>query len=184
MEPVSILMITDSAGRTVYANDNVPEQAVKPEIAYLITNLLRGVIERGTGWKARELGYPVAGKTGTTNDYRDAWFIGYTPGLIAGVWVGYDDHRTLGQKETGARAALPVWIDFMKKANADREPEDFAVPSGVIFRQVDPKTGLLGSELCASTIQEAFLAGTEPRRYCAEAATVVEEPSLHDEAPE
>ena len=184
MEPVSILMITDSAGRTLYANDSVPEQVVKPEIAYLITNLLRGVIERGTGWKAKELGYPVAGKTGTTNDYRDAWFIGYTPALIAGVWVGYDDHRTLGQKETGSRTALPIWIEFMKKANSDKEPEDFAVPSGVIFRQVDPKTGLLGSELCASTIQEAFLAGTEPRRYCAETAAVVEVPALHDEAPE
>ncbi|HWR73927.1 MAG TPA: penicillin-binding transpeptidase domain-containing protein, partial [Nitrospirota bacterium] len=184
MEPVSILMITDSAGRTLYANDSVPEQVIKPEIAYLITNLLRGVIERGTGWKARGLGYPVAGKTGTTNDYRDAWFIGYTPGLIAGVWVGYDDHRTIGRKETGARAALPIWIDFMKKANADTEPEDFAVPSGVIFRQIDPKTGLLGSELCTGTIQEAFLAGTEPRRYCAEATIVVEEPALQDEAPQ
>lgn len=184
MEPLSILTITDSTGRTLYANDSMPEQVLTPEIAYLITNLLRGVIERGTGWKARDLGYPVAGKTGTANDYRDAWFIGYTPGLIAGVWVGYDDHRTIGWKETGARAALPIWVDFMKKANKGKEPENFAVPGGVIFRQVDPKTGLLGSEQCTGAIQEAFLAGTEPRQYCAEEKAAVEEPLLLDEAPQ
>ena len=105
--PVSIRTITDSSGRVLYANDTLPVQVMKPETAYLITNLLRGVIEQGTGWKASELGRPAAGKTGTTNDYRDAWFIGYTPNLVAGVWVGYDDHRSIGPKETGARAALP-----------------------------------------------------------------------------
>jgi len=85
--PVSILMITDSSGRVLYTNDALPTQVIKPETAYLITNLLRGAIEQGTGWKARELGRPAAGKTGTTNDYRDSWFMGYTPNLLAGVWV-------------------------------------------------------------------------------------------------
>jgi penicillin-binding protein 1A len=184
VEPGSILMVTDSTGRTLYVNDSVPEQVLKPETAYLVTNLLRGVIERGTGWKARELGRPAAGKTGTTNDYHDAWFIGYTPGLAAGVWVGYDDHRSIGPKETGSRAALPIWLEFMKKACADREPEEFIAPAGIIFRQIDPMTGLLSTDQCRSSIREAFLPGTEPRQYCAEATAPVEEPLLQDEAPQ
>ncbi|HET6364421.1 MAG TPA: PBP1A family penicillin-binding protein [Nitrospirota bacterium] len=183
--PVSILMITDSSGRVLYTNDALPVQVMKPETSYLITNLLRGVIERGTGWKARELGRPAAGKTGTTNDYRDAWFMGYTPNLVAGVWVGYDDHRSIGPKETGARTALPIWLAFMKKANAERDAEDFSVPEGLIFKQVDPKTGLLSTDTCSSSIREAFLPGTEPRRYCDEASTfIVEESQIQDEAPQ
>ncbi|MGE5172950.1 MAG: penicillin-binding protein 1A [Betaproteobacteria bacterium] len=181
--PVSILMITDSTGQVLYMNDTVPEQVMRPETAYLITHLLQGVIERGTGWKARELGRPAAGKTGTTNDYRDAWFIGYTPGLIAGAWVGYDDQESIGQKETGARAALPIWLDFMKKAHAERPAEDFPAPDGVIFKQVDPRTGLLSTENCRLSIREAFLPGTEPRRYCDETAPRPEESLIQDEAP-
>ena len=183
--PVSIRMITDSSGRVLYTNDTLPVQVMKLETSYLITNLLRGVIERGTGWKARELGRPAAGKTGTTNDYRDAWFIGYTPNMVAGVWVGYDDHRSIGPKETGARAALPMWLAFMKKVPAERDAEDFSVPEGIIFKQVDPKTGLLSTDTCPSSIREAFLPGTEPRRYCDEAAAfVVEESKIQDEAPQ
>ncbi len=96
--PISILSITDNAGRVLYTNDAVPEQVIKPETAYLITYLLKGVIEHGTGWKARELNRPASGKTGTTNDYRDAWFVGYTPDLVAGVWVGYDDQTSIGHE--------------------------------------------------------------------------------------
>ena len=183
LEPSAILMITDSTGRVLYSNDAVPKQAIKPDTAYLITNLLRGVIERGTAWKARELGRPAAGKTGTTNDYHDAWFIGYTPSITAGVWIGYDDHRSIGPKETGSRAALPIWLDFMKKAMKDAEPEDFAVPDGIIFKQIDPRTGLLSTEHCAQSIREAFLPGTEPRKYCDEKAISIEEPVIRDEAP-
>jgi penicillin-binding protein 1A len=182
-DPLAILMITDSTGRTVYASDAVPEQVMKPEIAYLVTNLLKGVVERGTGWKARSLGRPTAGKTGTTNDYRDAWFVGYTPSLVAGVWVGYDDQRSIGRKETGARAALPIWLEFMKKAHKDVEPEDFAPPEGIIFKQVDAKTGLLSTESCPNSLREAFLPGTEPRKYCEEEATE-KELEISDEAPE
>ena len=182
--PVSILMITDSSGRVLYTNDAIPLQVMKPETAYLITNLLRGAIEQGTGWKARELGRPAAGKTGTTNDYRDAWFMGYTPNLLAGVWVGYDDHRSIGPKETGARAALPIWLAFMKKAHGVREAEDFFVPEGIIFKQVDPNTGLLSTDNCPSSIREAFLPGTEPRKYCDETAASFKESRIQDEAPQ
>ncbi len=181
--PVSILMITDSTGRVLYTNDTLPTQVIKPETAYLMTNLLKGVIEHGTGWKARDLGRPVAGKTGTTNDYRDALFIGYTPVLVTGVWVGYDNQRSIGLKETGSRVALPVWLEFMKKAHDGREPEDFAVPEGILFKQVDPKTGLLSSPICNNSIREAFLPGTEPRKYCKESGAVAEEPPIQDEAP-
>ncbi len=168
MGPISILTITDSTGRVLYSNDALPAQAIKPETAYLTTDLLKGVIEQGTGWKARELGRPAAGKTGTTNDYRDAWFIGYTPILVTGVWVGYDDQTSIGPRETGARAALPIWLEFMKKAHADRAPEDFIAPEGVLFKQIDPRTGLLSTENCKQSVRGAFLPGTEPRQYCNE----------------
>lgn len=181
--PVSILTITDSAGRALYTNDALPTQVIKPETAYLTTSLLKGVIERGTGWKARELGRPAAGKTGTTNGYRDAWFIGYTPGLVTGVWVGYDDQASIGHRETGARAALPIWLEFMKKAHTGRELEDFAAPEGILFKQVDPRTGLLSAENCKQSIREAFLPGTEPRQYCDETGVFTDAPLVHDEAP-
>jgi penicillin-binding protein 1A len=110
--------------------------------------------------------------------------MGYTPGLLAGVWVGYDDHRTIGLKETGARAALPIWLDFMKNANAGREPEDFPVADGIIFRVIDPRTGLLSTENCKQSLREAFLAGTEPKRYCDESAAAGEDLPVQDEAPQ
>ncbi len=180
--PVSILMITDRNGRVLYTNDAMPEQAMNPETAYLTTYLLKGVIENGTGWKARELGRPAAGKTGTTNDFRDAWFIGYTPSLVAGVWVGRDNQESIGPKETGARAALPVWLEFMKKAHAELPSEDFAVPNDIVFKQIDPRTGLLSTDQCRSSIREAYLPGTEPHRYCDEAAAGSEETQIQDEA--
>lgn len=181
--PVSILSITDSAGRVLYTNNSVPEQVLKPETAYLISYLLQGVIEHGTGWKARDLDRPAAGKTGTTNDYRDAWFLGYTPSLVAGVWVGYDNQASIGTRETGAKAALPLWLDFMKKANAGRNPEEFSAPDDIIFKQVDHKSGLLSTERCRDTIREAFLPGTEPRKYCDESAAAVDDLQIKDEAP-
>jgi penicillin-binding protein 1A len=184
IDPVAILQVTDSTGRVLFTSDSFPAQVVRPETAYIMTNLLRGVVDRGTAWKARELGRPVAGKTGTTNDYRDAWFIGYTPGLVAGVWVGYDDHRTIGPRETGARAALPLWLAFMKRALDGKDPEDFPPPEGIIVRQIDATTGLLSTEKCKDIIREAYVPGTEPRKYCPESTGGNEEPVAEDEAPE
>ncbi len=181
--PVSIQSITDNSGQVLYMNDALPEQIIKPETAYLITYLLQGVIERGTGWKARELGRPAAGKTGTSNDYRDAWFIGYTPNLVAGVWVGYDDQESIGPKETGARAALPIWLEFMKKATAERPVEDFSFPDGIVFKQIDPKTGLLCTEKCKVSIREAYLTGTEPSRYCDGSSPESDKIGIQDEVP-
>lgn len=183
VEPNAILRITDANQRIISVYEGEPEQAVRSETAYLMTCLLQGVIEHGTGWKARDLNRPVAGKTGTTNDFRDAWFIGYTPHLTAGVWVGHDDQRSIGRNETGARAALPIWKEFMQKAHLGREPENFPVPEDIVFRKIDPRTGLLSTEACTQTIREAYLPGTEPRHYCEEKAERPDEPPIRDEAP-
>ncbi len=138
-------------------------RVISPQLAYLMNNLLEGVATRGTGWKARSLLRPVAGKTGTTNQFRDALFIGYSPELICGVWVGFDEYsRSLGPGEAGAQAAEPIWIDFMKEALAGRPAQNFPVPDGIEFARIDQKTGLLASSCSDEIVVESFLAGTAP----------------------
>jgi penicillin-binding protein 1A len=105
---------------------------------------------------------PLAGKTGTTNDYYDAWFMGFAPQLVTGVWVGFDELKPLGRHETGARAACPIWIDFMRAALADMPPENFKVPEGIVFANIDEKTGLLAVPESEKTIFECFKEGTAP----------------------
>ena len=140
------------------------EPALTPEEAFLATDLLRAVIEdpHGTGGRARELGRPIAGKTGTTNEQADAWFMGYSPDVITGVWVGHDESRFLGWGETGARAALPIWLEFMKAATAERPVRDFPVPEGITFARVDRKTGLLADASSDDSVFQAYRAGAEP----------------------
>ncbi|MEW6409207.1 MAG: PBP1A family penicillin-binding protein [Nitrospirota bacterium] len=162
-DPEAITKITDRKDRLIENSATHPQDVIIPETAYLITNLLRGVVEHGTGWRAKELGRLVAGKTGTTNEYNDAWFIGYTPNLVAGVWVGFDDHRKIGEKETGARAALPIWLYFMKKILKHLPYEDFKAPPDIVFIPVDKKTGRPSDIKDKNTIIEAFLKGTEPK---------------------
>jgi penicillin-binding protein 1A len=120
------------------------------------------VVERGTGVRARSLGKPVAGKTGTSNDSRDAWFIGFTPDLVVGVYVGFDQPKSLGRDEQGASAALPIFTDLMTAALADRPATPFRVPPGVRLVRVDVDTGLLPGPDTRTVILEAFLPGTEP----------------------
>ena len=130
-------------------------------MAYLATSLMRSVVEEGTAVAVRELGRPAAGKTGTANEYRDAWFSGYTPDLVATAWVGFDDHSSLGGGETGGRAALPIWLSFMRAALDGKPARDFEVPPGVQSVRVDPVTGLLaGAHVPGRT--ETFLEGTAP----------------------
>ncbi|WP_447980451.1 PBP1A family penicillin-binding protein [Candidatus Nitrospira bockiana] len=139
--------------------------AFSPPAAYLVTTLLKGVVEHGTAASARTLGLsvPVAGKTGTTDDHRDAWFVGYTPDLVVGVWVGFDEGTTL--KLSGAQAALPIWVDFFKKAVPNATVE-FPMPSGITTRTIDPETGQLGTSACPVTAEEVFIEGTEPTVFC------------------
>jgi len=139
VEPLFITKVTDRKGKVLEENGPSLKQVLSPEISYVVTDMLKNVIQSGTGRAAAKLGRHVAGKTGTTNEFRDAWFIGYAPELIAGVWVGYDDHRPLGDKETGAKAALPIWLAFM--AEAGQGAVDFPVPEGIDWLEVNLKDG-------------------------------------------
>jgi penicillin-binding protein 1A len=142
--------------------------ALSPSLAHLMNHSLEGVVTDGTGRAAAALGRHLAGKTGTTDNNADAWFIGYSPDLAVGVWVGYDDHRSIGERATGAAAALPIWIGFMKEACAGMPAEEFERPEGVVYVNVDRHTGLRADPAgrCPSTVLEAFLPGTEPTEYC------------------
>lgn len=165
VKPVTIKYITDSQGRILESNEPEAVEAISPQTAFLITSLMEEVVKNGTGWRAKALDRPVAGKTGTTNEYRDAWFVGYTPDLVAVVWVGFDDMKPLGSQETGARAASPIWVAFMKDVLKDEsEPEQFIVPEGIVSCTVDPVTGLLTKDETTG-ITVYFKEGTEPRQF-------------------
>jgi membrane peptidoglycan carboxypeptidase len=133
MPPTAIRYVTNAEGQLL--EEHVPQgrEALTPEMAYVITHMLRGVVERGTGQAAKALGRPIAAKTGTTNDYSNAWFIGFTPQLSTGVWVGYDRPRSLGKDETGSRVAVPIWVTYMTKVLGDSPKDDFPVPERVVL---------------------------------------------------
>ena len=162
MPPVTVRYITDAQGKLL--EEHVPEgrEAVAPETAYVITHMLRGVVERGTGQAAKVLGRPIAAKTGTTNDYSNAWFVGFTPRLATGVWVGYDLPRSLGRDETGSRVAVPIWVGYMGKILAESPKEDFPVPDRVAMLLVDEDP----SGECIRPVPMAFIKGTEPQVSC------------------
>jgi len=168
IEPVTVLRVTDEKSRVLeqhYAP--VPERVIRPESTYLVTSMLESVFTEGTAVSASGMGFTweAAGKTGTTNDYRDAWFAGFTPDLLCVVWVGFDDNTPVGL--SGTRAALPIWVDFMKAALSGTKPATFAVPpENIVFVEIDADTGLLATPLCSRTRSEAFIAGTEPRVRC------------------
>jgi penicillin-binding protein 1A len=140
------------------------KRAMSAEAAYLTTSMLTSVVDHGTAARAKALGRPVAGKTGTTNDAKDTWFAGFSTDLVAVVWVGYDDGKPLGN-ETGGSAALPAWIDFMRGAHAGRPATEFPRPDGVVDVRIDKVTGLLARDTDAEGLLEVFAAGTEPKDY-------------------
>ena len=157
-----------------------PKQLISEKTSYIMTTLLKAVIQEGTGALARKLEWPLAGKTGTTNGYYDAWFIGYSPQIALGVWVGFDNEKTLGRGETGARAALPIWFHFMKefikkekekKKEKDTKQEDFSVPQGIVFINIDNETGGLVSPASEKVVRQAFVEGTEPQETTEEEET-------------
>mgnify|MGYP001610618421 CR=1 FL=1 len=162
-EPIFVTKITDKAGNVLEETPSpILQDVLSPQTAFIMTNLLQGVIQDGTGQRAKALGRPAAGKTGTTNNLNDAWFIGFTPNILAGVWVGYDDERPLGHMETGARAALPIWLEFMQKAAAGTSLKSFSVPEAVVFAKIDMTTGKPVTLATEKTIFEAFKEGTAP----------------------
>ncbi|MFI5179107.1 MAG: PBP1A family penicillin-binding protein [Vicinamibacterales bacterium] len=161
-----ILRIT-SGGKDLLKKDAGPRRRVaRPDTTFLVTNMMRSVLNEGTAASARAAGFTLdaAGKTGTTNDLRDAWFAGFTPELLTVVWVGFDDNQPVGL--SGAQAALPIWTQFMKAALAGRTSVPVDVPDGITFMDIDADTGKLATPACPKTINEAFLAGTEPSVAC------------------
>jgi len=176
-DPVFITSVTDAAGETVQLfEEPEPVQAIGAAEAFVMTSLLRSVIEEGTGKKALKLNRPLAGKTGTANQQRDGWFVGYSPDLVTGVWVGFDDHSRMGTGwAQGAGTALPIWMDFMEAALTPRPRKDFRAPAGVVFARVDPDNGLLASPKLANARLEVFLEGTEPRY---ESSQVAQDPDM------
>lgn len=158
--PHTMTADTDAAPATVAA----PPGVIPASTAYIITNILTDAVKEGTGWRVRALGRPVAGKTGTSDDYKDAWFIGYTPDMLCGVWVGYDDMIPLGQQEAGGKAAAPIFLDFMRSAVASRPAADFRVPGGVVFALINRKTGLVAAAPSPDTQFECFKEQAVPRK--------------------
>jgi penicillin-binding protein 1A len=140
----------------------IPASGTRPDVAFVLSSMMRQVVESGTGVAAKALGRPAAAKTGTAQEHRDAWFVGFTPELCAGVWVGFDDHGPLGPRETGAGAALPPWLSFMQAALGGRAPSAFDVVPGVELVRIDPATGRLASDRQGSAPFAAFLTGTAP----------------------
>jgi penicillin-binding protein 1B len=165
VRPSSLRVVSDREGMTMWTASLDRRQAVSPQAAYLITSLLEGVVRRGTAAKAKVLGLTgaIAGKTGTTDGYRDAWFVGYTSDLVIGVWIGFDDERPV--RLTGAQAALPIWIDIARRMLPEQAPA-FLAPTGVVVRPIDPKTGQLATSQCPEQVEEVFIEGTEPTVYC------------------
>lgn len=162
MKPIAVKYVSDTQGRILESNEPEGDQVITQETAFLITSMMEDVVNYGTGWRAKALGRQVAGKTGTTNDYRDAWFVGYVPDMLAAVWVGFDDMRPLGQQETGARAASPIWVSFMKAIEIGEH--GFMMPDGIVTYPVDPGNGLLARD-AGSGVREYFKRGTQPRDY-------------------
>ncbi|HEY4490690.1 MAG TPA: penicillin-binding transpeptidase domain-containing protein, partial [Acidobacteriota bacterium] len=166
MRPYLVEKILDRDGNLLEENGPRAKEVMRADIAYLMTDVLQGVVQRGTAIKARALKRPLAGKTGTTDDCTDAWFVGYTPSLICGVWVGYDEKKSLGKRETGAEAALPVWIEFMQTVLKDKPVEQFQATGNILTVAIDRLTGLRATPDCTDVILESFVAGTEPKQFC------------------
>jgi len=162
IEPFGIMEVTDHRGRIIWSARPQKKLVMSREGAAIITNMLEGVVLEGTGHKALALPGPVAGKTGTTNDYNDALFVGFSPAVVTGVWVGCDSGGTLGNKETGARAALPIWIQFMQTALTGGSKEHFDLPDNVVKVRIDPQTGALATNGSQDAVTALFKKGTEP----------------------
>ncbi|HEX7415571.1 MAG TPA: PBP1A family penicillin-binding protein [Smithellaceae bacterium] len=160
--PYFIKKIVDRTGNIFEETKPQTEQVIDPRIAFMTSYVMQDVVESGTGRRVRSIGRPVAGKTGTTNDTRDAWFIGFTPSLITGVWVGFDQEVSLGKQEVGGRAAAPIWLYFMEKVLQNTPVEAFPTPEGIVFVKVDPKTGQPTGGSEKGTIYECFLSNAQP----------------------
>jgi penicillin-binding protein 1A len=165
VEPTFITKIEDRYGNILEEMNPKREKVIDKSTAYVMTNMMEEVVQTGTARRIKALGRPSAGKTGTTNDIYDAWYVGFTPRYVTGVWVGYDQERSLGRGEGGGRAASPIWLGYMQDILADKPVRVFQVPEGVVFTKIDAKTGLLPIPESEETRFECFKEGTVPTEY-------------------
>jgi penicillin-binding protein 1B len=182
VSPTTVLSVVDERNVSLKQTLPAPARVARPESAFLVVNMMRSVINNGTAAAARSMGFTAdaAGKTGTTNDLRDAWFAGFTPDLLCVVWVGFDDNAPVNL--SGSKAALPIWVEFMKGAQAGAKGQKFAAPpANVVFVNIDRGTGLLATPYCPTTISESFIAGTEPQEYCSWHSGYAPEPARTDD---
>ena len=175
VEPLSILSVKDSNGKDLEVNSPKLEQVIPDTTAYIMTYMLENVINRGTGRTIRNMGFtgPCAGKTGTTNDFTDAWFIGYTPDIVLGVWIGFDSKQTMGKGMVGGSIAAPIWAEFMLNG-LSATGREFPVPDNITFKKICVKSGMLATPACteANTVDAPFVEGTEPLKPCTYHSTV------------
>ncbi|MFH1077380.1 MAG: PBP1A family penicillin-binding protein [Pseudomonadota bacterium] len=175
MTPIFVTSVIDKHGKVLEANAPKGKSVISRQTAFIVTSLLQAVVKEGTGRRALALNRPVAGKTGTTNNLHDAWFIGYTPDYVTGAWVGFDTEKPLGKEETGARAAIPVWLAFMQEILKDKEAKGFPTPEGIVFAKIDAETGRLAGAESTRAIFECFKDGTAPTEYARTKGVIVEE---------
>ena len=163
IDPVCVIKIENQSQKIIsFQKGKEKKQVIDAETAYCMTHMLQAVVQEGTARRVKDLKHPIAGKTGSTNNLYDAWFIGYTPKYITGVWIGFDQPESIGEKETGARAALPIWKSFMKEILGGQKVRKFKIPSGVTFLMIDSDTGTLPTPNTKHTVYECFKEGTEP----------------------
>jgi penicillin-binding protein 1A len=165
-EPYAIIKIQDKNGKVLEEHSPNLSVELSAQTAYLMVDLLRAVVNGGTGSRAQELDRPAGGKTGTNQDLRDLWFVGFTPQLVTGAWMGYDDFSSLGKHFTAASKVLPWWTAFMKRALKGAPVQNFPVPEGIVFAKIDKQTGLLALPTCPKVVLAAFRKGTEPKELC------------------
>jgi penicillin-binding protein 1A len=168
VDPLFVLRVEDRNGEILEINTPHQEEALSPETAAIMTSMLESVLDSGTGQGARYRGFrlPAGGKTGTTDDYTDGWFIGFTPEIVTGVWVGFDSYEPIGDKMEGARVALPIWTRYMIEATRDASALDFPVPPGILTRMACSESGMLARETCPEPYEEIYKRGTEPEGLC------------------
>jgi penicillin-binding protein 1A len=174
IEPIFITKIVDRDGNVLELREPEKTRVLDKATAYIMTDMLKSVVQSGTGRRVRALGRPVAGKTGTTNNLFDAWFLGFTPNYITGTWVGFDEEQPLGKGETGSRAASPIWLGFMQEVLKDKPVLEFPIPESVMFSQIDAETGLLPGPGSTKTRFEVFKEGTAPTEITQPKESVIE----------
>jgi len=165
VKPLFIKKITDRRGVILEENRTEKKRVIDQQTAYCMTSMMKSVVDHGTATRVKDLKRPVAGKTGTTNHLFDAWFVGYTPRFVTGVWVGYDKEKSMGAGETGSRAAAPIWLAYMKRMMENRKKNVFTVPPGIEFATIDKATGLLAIPESKETLYQCFKDGTVPEKY-------------------